>query len=292
MYYIVYPLIYMVSLLPFFVLYGISDLFAFLLCRVFNYRKEIVLYNLRIAFPEKTEKERRLISRKFYQYFTDSLIEMLKFLSISEKELVKRTSGSFELINGMLSEGKNVNLLCGHQFNWEYANLLYSSVLNVPFITVYHPLQNKLFDRLMLKIRGRFGAVLISTNSFGSKMHSVFKNQYVLVLAADQSPPNPKSGYWINFFNCPTPFLKGPEKSAVRNKVPVVFVAFKRTKRGYYHFDSVLLTENGGDTERGEITGFYRDELQKAIMADEPNYLWSHKRFKFEWEPGYGDIIK
>jgi len=292
MYYIIYPLLYLLSLLPFFILYGISDFCAFLLSRVFNYRKEVILYNLSIAFPEKTEKERRQIARKFYQYFTDSFIEMLKFLSISKKEMLKRTTGTFDLINRLLAEGKNVNLLCGHQFNWEYANLLYSAVLKVPFITIYHPLQNKAFDRLTLKMRTRFGAHLISSHSFGTKMHTVFKSQYALVLAADQSPSNPRRGYWINFFNNPTPFLTGPEKSAVRNKIPVVYVAFKRVKRGHYHFESILLTENGGNTERGEITSRYRDELEKAIKQDEPNYLWSHKRFKFEWQPGYGEIIK
>jgi len=292
MYYVIYPLLYLLSLLPFFILYGISDLCAFLLCRVFNYRKEVVLDNLKIAFPEKTEKERRQIARKFYQYFTDSFIEMLKFLSISKKEMLKRTTGTFDIINRLLAEGKNVNLLCGHQFNWEYANLLYSAVLNVPFITIYQPLQNKTFERLTLKIRTRFGAVLVSSHSFGTRMHNVFKNQYALVLAADQSPSNPRRGYWINFFDSPTPFLTGPEKSAVRNKVPVVYVAFKRVKRGRYHFESILLTENGGNTERGEITALYRDELEKAIKRDEPNYLWSHKRFKFDWQPGYGEIIK
>ncbi len=292
MYYIIYPILYLLSLLPFFILYGISDFCALLLCRVFRYRREIIWDNLKIAFPEKTEKERRLIARRFYQYFTDSFIEMLKFISISKKGMSKRTTGTFDIINRLLAEGKNVNLLCGHQFNWEYANLLYSAMLNVPFITIYHPLKNKTFDRLMLKIRSRFGAVLVSSESFGNKMHTVFKNQYALVLAADQSPSNPKRGYWINFFNCPTPFLVGPEKSAVRNKVPVVYVAFKRIKRGHYHFESVLLTENGGNTGRGEITGLYRDELEKAIRSDKPNYLWSHKRFKFEWQPGYGEIIR
>ena len=291
MYYIVYPLLYLLSLLPFFILYGISDLFAFLLRVVFRYRKQVVLSNLQTAFPEKTEEERKLIARKFYQYFTDSFIEMLKFLSISRKELLKRTSTNFEIVDKLLAEGKNVNLICGHQFNWEYANLLYSAVLNVPFVTIYHALQNKTSDRLMLKIRRRFGAILVSTDGFGGKMHTVFKNQYALVLAADQSPSNPKKGYWLNFFGKPTAFLVGPEKSAMRNKVPVVFVGFKKIKRGYYHFEPVLLTENGALTEKGEITKLYRDELEKAIAADPANYLWSHRRFKYDWKEEYGPMI-
>jgi KDO2-lipid IV(A) lauroyltransferase len=77
----------MFSLLPFFILYGISDFFAFLLYHVIRYRKDVVLNNLAIAFPEKSIAERKKIARKFYQYFTDSFIETIKFISISKKEL-------------------------------------------------------------------------------------------------------------------------------------------------------------------------------------------------------------
>jgi len=292
MYYIVYAFMYLISLLPFFILYGISDFFAFLLNHVIKYRKDIVLSNLKIAFPEKTEEEHQKIAKKFYQYFADSFIETVKFLSISKKQMLKRTTGTYEVINKLLAEGKSINLLCGHQFNWEYANLLYSSELSVPFVTVYLPVKNKIFNRLMYKIRTRFGAVLVSPAEFGSRLHHVFTNQHALVLAADQSPATPNSGYWINFFNRPTSFLIGPEKSAIRRKSAVVFVGFKRAKRGYYHFESVLLTGDASlNSKRGEITCLYRDALQAALENDPANYLWSHRRFKFEWTPEYGNIL-
>jgi Kdo2-lipid IVA lauroyltransferase/acyltransferase len=283
---------YLISLLPFSILYGISDCFAYLLNHVIKYRKDIVLNNLKIAFPEKTEAERIQIATQFYQYFADSFIETIKFLSISKKQMLKRTSGTYDVINTLLNEGKSINLLCGHQFNWEYANLLYSSELNVPFVTVYLPVKNKVFNKIMFKIRTRFNAILVSPAEFGSKLHHVFNSQHALVLAADQSPATAKSGYWINFFNRPTSFLIGPEKSAIRKKAAVVFVGFKKIKRGYYHFESVLLTADASQTDkRGQLTGLYRDALQKAITDDPANYLWSHRRFKFEWQPEYGNVL-
>jgi len=292
MYYIIYPFLYLISLLPFFILYGLSDIVAFLLNRVFRYRRDVVLSNLKIAFPQKTEEERKEIATQFYQYFADSFIETVKFISISKKQMLKRTTGTYDIINRLLSEGKSINLLCGHQFNWEYANLLYSSELHVPFVTVYLPVENKVFNKIMFKIRTRFNAILVSPAQFGSKLHHVFNSQHALVLAADQSPATPKSGYWINFFNHPTSFLIGPEKSAIRKKSAVVFVGFKRVKRGYYHFESVLLTDNAALIDkRGQLTGLYRDALENAIVNDPANYLWSHRRFKFEWNPGYGDIL-
>ena len=290
MYYIVYPLLYLVSLLPFFILYGISDFFAFLLYHVIKYRRDTVLSNLAIAFPEKTEKERIKIAKKFYQYFTDTMIESLKFISISKKQLLKRSTGTFEIINDLISKGYNINLMAGHQFNWEYANLLYAINLKIPFVGIYIPIKNKVFDKIFFDIRKRYGTVLVGASDFKNKMHDVFKNQYMLGLAADQNPGAATSGYWLNFFGRPTPFVNGPEKGAVKNNAAVVFVAFKKVKRGHYHFEATLLTELCAGTKTGELTCRYRDVLEKTVREDPANYLWSHRRFKFEWKAEYKNL--
>lgn len=287
MYYIIYPLLYLVSLLPFFILYGISDFFAFLLYHVIGYRKDVVLNNLSIAFPQKTEQERKQIAKKFYRYFTDTFIESIKFISISKKQLQKRSTGSFDIINSLIAKGYNINIMAGHQFNWEYANLLYALNLKIPFVAVYMPIKNKALDKIFFDIRKRYGTVLVSATDFKNKMHDVFKNQYMLALAADQNPGAPGSGYWMHFFGRPTPFVTGPEKGAIRNNAAVVYVGFKKIRRGHYHFDVTLLTEESKQLPVGELTRRYRDVLEKTIQEDPANYLWSHRRFKFEWKEEY-----
>lgn len=291
MYYIVFPLLYLVSLLPFFVLYGISNGAAFLLHRVFKYRKAIILNNLAIAFPEKTEAEREAIAKRFYQYFTDNFIESLKFISISKKQLLRRSTGNFEIINELIAEGRNIHIMVGHQFNWEYANLLYAINLNIPFVAVYMPVKNKALDKVFIDIRKRYGTVLISAPDFRNKMHSVFNGQYILALAADQNPGDPSNAYWLNFFGRPVPFVTGPEKGARKHNTAVVYVAFKRVKRGYYHFDTTLLHPNGSDTKKGELTKKYRDTLEQTIRQDPANYLWSHRRYRFTWQEQYGPLM-
>jgi KDO2-lipid IV(A) lauroyltransferase len=291
MYYIVYPFLYLFSLLPFFVLYFISDGAAFLLYHVIKYRRDTVLNNLAIAFPEKTPAERKKIAKKFYCYFTDTFIETLKFISISKKQLLKRSTGSFDIINEMIDKGYNINLMAGHQFNWEYANLLYAINLKIPFVGVYMPIKNKIFSRIFFDFRERYGTILISATDFKNKMHDVFKSQYMLALAADQNPGVASSGYWINFFGRPTPFVTGPEKGAVKNDAAVVFVGFKKIKRGYYQFETTLLSEKSAHLAEGVLTMRYRDILEKTIRQDPANYLWSHRRFKFEWKPEYGPVL-
>ena len=89
---------------------------------VFKYRKDVVMNNLLIAFPEKTEKERKQIAKKFYHNLLIHFIETIKFISISKKQIQKRSTGEFELLNKLIDKGKNVHIMAGHQFNWEYAN--------------------------------------------------------------------------------------------------------------------------------------------------------------------------
>jgi Kdo2-lipid IVA lauroyltransferase/acyltransferase len=291
MYYLVFPLLYLLSLLPFFVLYGISDGVAFLLHRVFKYRRKVVLHNLSIAFPEKTQAEREVIAKKFYYYFTDTFIETLKFISISKKQLLKRSTGTFEILNQLIDEGKNIHIMAGHQFNWEYANLLYAINLKIPFVGIYMPIKNPIFSKIFFDIRQRYGTVLISATDFKNKMHEVFGKQYSLALAADQNPGDPTNAYWIHFFGRPTPFVTGPEKGAVKNNAAVVFVGFKKVKRGCYHFEATLLHTDGAQTAKGELTKKYRDVLEQTIRQDPANYLWSHRRFKFEWQPAYGPLL-
>ena len=291
MYYVVFPLLYLFSLLPFFILYGISDLIAFFLGRVFKYRRDVILGNLAIAFPEKTLEERKQIAKQFYHYFIDTLIESIKAISMSKKELEKRNKGSYELVNGLLAKGKNINILGGHQFNWEWGSLLYALHVDIPLTAIYMPISNKALNRVFYNMRTRFGSVFESAASFKINMDIITKKQYILALAADQNPGDPQYAYWMNFFGRPTPFVTGPERGAVKNNAAVVFVYFKKTSRGHYSIEPVLLSENPNETKEGELTALYRDALERAIINDPPNYLWSHRRFKFEWKEEHGKML-
>jgi len=291
MYYIVYGLLYIFSLLPFFILYAISDFLAFLLHSVFKYRREVVLSNLQIAFPQKTEEERNKVAKKFYQYFTDTLLESIKCISISKRTLQKRNTGNYDLINELVAKGYSVNVLGGHQFNWEYGSLLYSLHIKIPITAVYMPISNKIINKIFYDIRTRYGSVFVSATDFRKQVDEITKKQYILALAADQNPGGPEYAYWIRFFGKPAPFVTGPEKGAVKNDAAVVYVKFKKIRRGYYHFEPFLLTEHAAATKEGELTCKYRDALERSIVDDPPNYLWSHRRFKFEWKEKYGEVI-
>jgi len=123
MYYFIFGILYLISLLPFFILYGIADILFVLIYFVAGYRKEVVLENLRNSFPEKTEAERRTIARKFYRNFIDNWIETIKLISISKKALNKRISGNLDIFKELHASGRSVQVNPGHFFNWEIITL-------------------------------------------------------------------------------------------------------------------------------------------------------------------------
>ncbi len=292
MYYIIKGFLWLLSLLPLPVLYFLGDCIYGLVFYILKYRKGIVLNNLAIAFPEKTATERYKIAKQFYHNFIDTFIESLKFITISKKELVKRSSGEFDLINSLIDKGRNVHIMAGHQFNWEYANLLYAMNLKTPFVGIYMPIANKSLDKIFHQFRAKYGTILISATDFKNKMHDVFKRQYMLALAADQNPGNPANAFWMNFMGKPVPFVTGPGRGAVKNNTAVVMIGFNKLKRGYYHFTTTLIADEGTAYTPQQLTLLYKNELEKIIKADPANYLWSHRRWKHEWKPEYGEIFK
>jgi Kdo2-lipid IVA lauroyltransferase/acyltransferase len=287
MYYLLYGLLYLISLLPFFVLYAISDFLFFILYYFVGYRKKIVADNINIAFPEKSEEEKEKIAKQFYKNLIDNFIETIKFLSMSEKQFVKRGSINFDDAKKLVDKALNIQFHSGHQMNWEYASLAISRQLTIPWLAVYMKISAKPVDRLFLKIRSRFGATMVEKDKYSNIMPPLMKQQYALGLIADQNPSFERNGYWLNFFSKPAPFLIGPEKGAMRYKTAVVFVNIKKVKRGYYHFDCKVITEDGSLFKNGELTRMYRDFLEAGIREDPSNYLWSHRRWKNEWNNAF-----
>ncbi|MDE3124352.1 MAG: lipid A biosynthesis acyltransferase [Bacteroidota bacterium] len=285
MYYIVFALFYLLSLLPWRVIYGISDIFYVIIYYIIRYRRKVVDENLRIAFPEKSEVERKKIAKEFYRQFTDTFVETIKLISISGKELDKRVKADYETINQLYASGKNVQILLGHFFNWELANVAYAQHLLYKFIVVYKPIENKIFNRLFLHIRGRFGTLLVSASNFKKEFAAVSKQQYALILVGDQNPGKPDNTYWFRFFDKPAPFVKGPELSARYNDTAVVFCNFYREKRGYYRSEATVFTTTPKTLPEAAITKAMIAFIEEEIRKRPANYLWSHRRWKWAFQP-------
>ena len=285
MFYLLYGFLYLVSLLPFWILYGISYFAYILIYYCTGYRKHVVLSNIALAFPEKTLAERKLIAKKFYKNFTDSFIEIVKLLSISKKQLRKRFVGEFDTVNKYYATGRNVQLHAGHFFNWEYASLLFSLESKYPVLLVYMPVINKAMDKFFYKLRSRFDAKMIAATSYLKDFRPYSKGRFSLIMVGDQSAGNTETAYWLRFFGKITPFVTGPEKSARLNNTVVLYGHYQKIKRGYYHLKFYIITEDPGNLKEGEITKRLISFVEDNIKEQPEIYLWTHRRWKHKYDP-------
>lgn len=248
--------------------------------------------NLLIAFPEKTEKERKAIAKKFYHNLIDMFIETIKMLSVSNRVLEKRFCANWEVVNTLHSTGKSVQFHVGHNFNWEWGNTVLAKKTVFKLLAVYMPFTNKIIERLFYKLRTRNGAIFLRATNMKEDFVEHNNTQYVLGLVADQNPGHPGNAWWINFFGRPTPFVKGPAKGAVANDTAVVFAFVHKPRRGYYEAVFTLATEKAGSLTEQELTQKFVLYLEDVIKQYPEMWLWTHRRWKHEWKPEHGAIIK
>ena len=287
MYYFAYGFFYLLSLLPLRALHIISDVLAGFNWYVLGYRKKIVLDNLRIAFPEKSDRERQKIARQFYKNFIDTFIETIKLLSVSNNWLLRHFTAEMYWFDELYKKGKNCQVHLGHNFNWEMANVRIPLTVPYQMLTVYMPIGSKIIDRLFYKIRSRTGAIMLPANKMKTAMRPYLGQQYMLTLVADQNPGRPAQAYWEKFFGRLTPFVTGPEKGARLNNTAVLFAWLTKRKRGYYHAHFELATESPNELGESELTKKYIAFLEGVIRETPEMWLWSHRRWKHEWKDEY-----
>ena len=279
---ITYPIIWILSRLPMRILYMKSDFFYFLIYYVFRYRKQVVLDNLKLAFPEKPEVELLRIRKKFFKHLMDLMVESVKAFSISEKEILKRyTYSNPELVNKYAAEGRSIALMGAHQSNWEWSISL-PKVLNIDMYGAYTKLNNTYYEKVIRDSREKFGVIGYKTSEMVRGMQKRFskKQQGAYILLSDQSPQLHKTYYWREFFNIKVPIHTGAEMLSKRFDLVVINYVTKRVKRGYYTTEFQLITDTPKDFKDYQITDLYTKLTEKNILEQPEYYLWSHKRFK------------
>ncbi len=272
------------SLLPMWLLYGVSNILYVLLYHVFSYRKKVVLRNLHHSFPEKSEKEIHTIMKEFYKHFTDLGVEIIKAFSISEKEILKRVQIKD---NGLLEEcyknNQNIILVSGHYGNWEWLGLAISQYAKMEMISVYKPIQNVPFNDFFKEMRSQFGADIVPMKQFFRQVIKKRKQQIMPSLVADQTPHKGEIEYWTQFLNQDTPVYLGVEKMTQMLKIPAYYTAMNKIKRGHYEIELVKISDGVNEPEFS-ITNKHVKILEKHIQQSPAYWLWSHKRWKYKKE--------
>jgi len=282
--------LYLISLLPFWFLYLIADLLFVILYHITGYRRKVVQENLANSFPEKSDAERKLIEVKYYKYMADLMIETIKSVSMSEKQVKERMKPTNpEVMDHYFSQGKSILAAAGHYCNWEMASLSFGFLTDNRRILVYKPQSNVVFTDFFNKTRSRFGATMVSMRQTLRKMIE-YKNELSFsVLVSDQTPAAEDAKYWTMFLNQPTAVFLGIEKLTKVVDCVVIFYRIDLVKRGHYTYTFVPLVEEPRLARPHEITEAHVRYLEQVIRERPEFWLWSHRRWKIKPSE---DVIK
>ena len=281
-YILIYPFLYLTSLLPFRLLYLVSDLVYVIVYYIIGYRKSTVRNNLELVFPDKSDGERRNIEKKFYRHLCDMFLEMIKSISISEKQLVKRfVFRNTEELKRLESMNKSVIVMYGHYASYEWSVVVVNHI-SFKGYGIYKPLKNKYFDGLIKGIRSKYNTTLISSYEAVSSIVNSEKEgiKSMTAFLSDQSPKTRSRYHWTTFMGQKVPCFTGAERLAKKLDLSVTYLKINKVKRGYYEAEYVPLADNAKDYNDYEITDKFTRALEAQIYEAPEYYLWTHKRWK------------
>ena len=282
-YKIVYAIWYLLSLLPFWVHYLLSDFIYLILYKLVGYRKRVVRENLAISFPEKSKEELKRIERGFYHFLGDYLAESVKLMTISKRTLRRRlVFKNTEAIEECIESGQSCAVFLGHYCNWEWITSLPLWVTpKAQCGQIYHPIENKDFDRLFLRLRQRLGAVCIPMQDTLRKILEFRQAGQPVVIGyiSDQKPHWVNIHHWVDFLHHDTPVLTGTERIARRMNHAVFYLDVRRLRRGYYEAEFKLITREPQQMPEFKLTDIYYQMLEESIRRAPEFWLWSHNRW-------------
>lgn len=283
-YYLVYVIWYLLSLLPFWVHYLFSDFVYLIVYRLIGYRVKVVRNNLTTSFPEKSEAEILQIERKFYHSLCDYFVEAVKMMTMSERQMRRRmVFKNTETLNLCIAEKQSIALYLGHTFNWEWITSLPLWLTKKAHCgQLYHALENEAFDTLFLHIRERWGSECIPLVDVLRKTIEYKQKQQTTIIGylADQVPHWNNIHHWCWFLNHDTPVMTGTERIAIKNRQAIFFLEMSRPKRGYYVAEFKLITRTPEHLKEFETTDIYHQMLERSIRRQPELWLWSHNRWK------------
>lgn len=286
-FYLVYPILWLISKLSFRAIYVFSDAVFVLIYHIFGFRKKVVRSNLKLCFPEKSESELKSIEVKFYHHLCDIFLEMIKTLDLKPEDLKERfIITNPEAIKEIDHSGKSAIIMCAHYASYEWITAIKTYDAELKAFGIYKKIKNPYFDNMVKKIRTRFNTDIIDKNEATKTM---LRNKVNHIggyygMVADQSPKAAKITYWGNFMGQETPMFVGSEIMAKRLDFSVYYFQINKVKRGVYQAELIQLAEKPKSIENFKITDQYFELVEAQIRKAPEFYFWIHKRWKHKKE--------
>jgi KDO2-lipid IV(A) lauroyltransferase len=276
------------SRLPMRALYAFSAFLYLLAFYVVRHRHQVIRDQLEKAFPDLSSAQRGLIHKQFLRNFCDVLVEVLKSASITESDMCARMHIlNLDVARRYLDAGQSVLFVTSHLCNWEWLLHGVTLQLGYPVDAAYKPLHDQWAERLMLQIRSRFGARLVPAKELLADFLQRRGIVRAVAMNADQAPVSTDKRYWTQFLGQDTAFYIGAEQIARATRLPVMYVAVRRIRRGYYEVELKPLWDGREVTAPNTVTERYARACEIDVLKSPADWLWSYRRWRLK-KPLYG----
>jgi Kdo2-lipid IVA lauroyltransferase/acyltransferase len=276
------------SRLPMWVLYAFSTFLYLLAFYVVRHRHHVIREQIRKVFPDLSDAEQVRIHKRYLRNFCDVLMEVVKSVSMRADDMRDRMRiVNLEAARRHLDAGQSLMFVTSHLCNWEW--LLHGMALQLgyPVDAAYKPLHDQWAERLMLKIRSRFGARLVPAKELLADFLKRRGIVRALAMNADQAPVSTDKRYWTRFLGQDTAFYVGADQIARATRLPVLYVSMRRVRRGYYEADLQPLWDGREATEPNTVTERYARACEIDVLKSPADWLWSYRRWRLK-KPLYG----
>jgi KDO2-lipid IV(A) lauroyltransferase len=281
-------MIKLLSRLPWAALYAFAAFLYFLAYYVVRHRDHVIREQLEKVFPSMSAAEREALHKQFLRNFCDVSVELLKSVSMTEEDMRRRMRVvNGELARQYLDAGQSIMFMTSHLGNWEW--LLHGVTLQIgyPVDAAYKPLHDAWAERLMLKLRSRFGARLVPAKEL---LADFFRRRGVIRavgMNADQAPMSTDQRYWTTFLGQDTAFYVGAEQIARAMRLPILYAHVRRVRRSYYEVEFLPLWDGREAIDANQVTERYARACEAAVLKSPADWLWSYRRWRLK-KPLYG----
>ncbi len=261
---------------------------AFVFYYLIPLRKNVVVENLKRAFPEKDEKEIEKLAFKNYVNVALTFLELLYASKITKEELEKIVhidKRDKEKILETARRNSGAIFLTGHYGNWEIAGLFVGALVNEikPLHVLVKNQSNKYITDWLLRVRSKFGSKIVTVGKSSKELLRIAASNQIVALLADQR--GKEDGLRIKFFGIETPVHTGLAVIALKTKTPVIFMVATRREDGTYELTAEEISCAQEKTEWNEnvrcIMQAYMSKIEEKLRAHPEQWFWMHKIWKY-----------
>ena len=239
-------------------------------------RKNDICVNLNLAFPNKSNKEKKEIAKKIYKNFARNLVEFIENKKLSQKELLKKVS-----FKGFDDLNYPVIFATAHFGNWEIMPLAFGSKYS-KINVIYRKLDNDKLNKEIIKSRKGFNVNMIEKTGALRKLVSVIKKGENTGILVDQNTA-PNEGIETTFFG--KKVLQTPSAAVLSKKFNIpIAMTFAIPKEDKWE---IIVTDIFYTKDIQESVNRQSKAIEEIVKKYPDEYYWFHKKFKHFYEEEY-----